>query len=124
MFKPVVLAAIAFTSLASAAVAQTSQTPSPTPTPTPSGPSDFMSVIPRGSSEMYMSFGVPTRLVNQVFTDQSRAKASPAEWRRANKAARLINDQQCGKAYTLAVVEMDDRLAQGVKRVCHELSFQ
>jgi hypothetical protein len=121
MLKHALVAAFAAISFAGVAAAQTSPAP-PAPAPSPSMSSTWPPPISRGSP--FMQLDMATRFSNQNYTDQSRLKATPAEWRRANQAAMLINEQRCANAYTLAVVELDDRLAKNVKRVCQELAQQ
>jgi hypothetical protein len=113
MFKQAALAAIVFAALAGSASAQSTN-----PNVGPGNPTDRMSVITRGSSATYMSFGVPTQYASQAQTDRARTKATPKEWKRAKQAAFLINSNNCVDAYKLAVAEQDDRLASGVKEVC------
>lgn len=122
MFKHALVITLAFTTFAGVAVAQTAQTPPSPPAPAPSAA--VGSMFPLGGTSRFMSQDLVTRFANQNFTDQARIKASPAEWRRANQAAVLINNQHCANAYTLAVVELDDRLAENVKRVCRQLAQQ
>ena len=107
MIKRTALAALALASLAGGALAQT----------VPSSPQTF---IPRsqGPDPMYMSLNLPSRFLYQAQTDRVRVKASPEEWRRAKQAAELINSNHCGEAYKLAIIEQDDRLAEGVKAIC------
>lgn len=114
MFKHTALAALAFAIL-STGVASAQST---NPAVGPGNPTDVMSVLPRGSTVMYMNLGVPPAYANQAQTDRSRVKATRLEWDRAKQAALLINSNHCADAYELAVVAQDERLANSVKNVC------
>jgi hypothetical protein len=119
MFQHALIATLALASVAGVASAQTS----PTPSPSPSASASAMYAT-RVTPSPFMSMDMVGRYANQNFTDQARMKATPVEWRRANQAAQLINNQQCANAYTLALIELDDRLANNIKRVCRELAQQ
>ena len=116
MLKHKAFAAMAFATVAGAASLASAHTANPSVGP--GNPTDSMSVITRGSPAMYLSLGVPSNYNNQIQTDRARVKASPKEWKRAVKAASLINAHRCDDAYALAVVEKDERLADGVKQAC------
>ena len=46
------------------------------------------------------------------------AKATKVQWKRAVKAAYLINSNRCKDAYLLAAREQDPRLAKRIYEVC------
>lgn len=74
----------------------------------------FQYVIPE-SSAGNMS---PVGLWGQQLTAVAGAHATRVQWKRAVRAASLINSNRCKDAYLMAVNEQDQRLAKRVYEVC------
>ncbi|KQV58607.1 MULTISPECIES: hypothetical protein [unclassified Caulobacter] len=112
MLKSSALAALVLASFASGAFAQTqTQTSQQLNT-------SNLQARPSGLSSMYENMNVQTKLWRQSMTDDAQPEVTPAQWRRARKAASLINTNHCEDAYKLAVSAQDDRLAGNVAQVC------
>jgi len=77
-------------------------------------PASAQFVVPQGGDGA-MS---PNDMWKRQLTAVAGAKASPAQWKRAVKAAYMINSNRCKDAYLFAVAERDDRLAKRVYEVC------
>ena len=60
----------------------------------------------------------PLHMWGQQLTAVAGARATRAQWKRAVKAASLINSNRCKDAYLLAVRDQDQRLAKRVYEVC------
>ena len=60
----------------------------------------------------------PVGLWGQQLTAIAGAHATRAQWKRAVRAASLINANRCKDAYLFAVDEQDQRLAKRVYEVC------
>ena len=74
----------------------------------------FQYVIPEsGAGNMS-----PVGLWGQQLTAVAGAHATRAQWKRAVRAASLINSNRCKDAYLLAVDERDETLAKRVYEVC------
>ena len=57
-------------------------------------------------------------LWNRQLTAVAGARATKAQWKRAVRAASLINSNRCKDAYLLAAGDQDERLAKRVYEVC------
>jgi len=57
-------------------------------------------------------------LWNRQLTAIAGARATKTQWKRAVRAAALINANRCKDAYLLAANEQDERLAKRVYEVC------
>lgn len=75
-------------------------------------------VIPEGGAGV-MS---PNDLFGRRLTAIAGAKATRVQWKRAVKAADMINSNRCKDAYLFAVGEQDERLAKRVYEVCTTIS--
>jgi hypothetical protein len=60
----------------------------------------------------------PNDLWGRQLTAIAGAKATQVQWKRAVKAASMINSNRCKDAYLFAVAEQDQRLAKRVYEVC------
>ncbi|WP_425998355.1 hypothetical protein [Caulobacter sp. DWR1-3-2b1] len=60
----------------------------------------------------------PLHMWGQQLTAVAGARATRAQWKRAVKAAALINSNRCKDAYLLAAGDQDERLARRVYEVC------
>ncbi|KRA66546.1 hypothetical protein ASD79_04600 [Caulobacter sp. Root655] len=64
----------------------------------------------------------PLDMMGRQLTAIAGAKATRVQWKRAVKAADMINSNRCKDAYLYAVSESDDRLAKRVYEVCTTIS--
>jgi hypothetical protein len=71
-------------------------------------------VVPEGGAGA-MS---PNDFWGRQLTAVAGAHATRAQWKRAVRAASLINSNRCKDAYLMAVNEQDQRLAKRVYEVC------
>jgi hypothetical protein len=60
----------------------------------------------------------PLDMWSRQLTAVAGAHATKAQWKRAVKAASLINSNRCKDAYLMAVRDQDERLAKRVHEVC------
>jgi hypothetical protein len=75
-------------------------------------------VVPQGG----VSAMSPLDMWGRQLTAIAGAKATRVQWKRAVKAADMINSNRCKDAYLYAVNENDDRLAKRVYEVCTTIS--
>jgi hypothetical protein len=64
----------------------------------------------------------PLDMWGRQLTAIGGAKATRVQWKRAVKAADMINSNRCKDAYLYAVRANDDRLAKRVYEVCTTIS--
>jgi hypothetical protein len=60
----------------------------------------------------------PLDMWSRQLTAIAGAKATQVQWKRAVKAAHMINSNRCKDAYLYAVSQSDERLAKRVYEVC------